>query len=217
MIGALGSIYRLCPTYPGYSLPCWSASDLLAQFNAYVVILHQYYQLFTSIFVTNSPDDVIFNAIAVLVLDIFVDSSFNRTRYFGIFLSSAILGNVMTLLMGLDYPSAGASGGIFGLFAATFAYRWAEEKRIDKSTLLLFIAIFASSSILPNVNWMAHLGGSIGGFIIGPLLYYALKNKLERYESISNSSVQTKLIVWTSILLIVIGSTIQFFFFAIGA
>jgi rhomboid protease GluP len=170
--------------------------------------------LFTSIFVTSSGIDVIFNAIAVLVLDVFIDSSFNHTRYFAVFFFSALLGNAMTLLMGPDYgPSAGASGGIFGLFAATFAYKWAEEKRIDRSTLFIFLAIFSSSSFLPDVNWMAHLGGSIGGFIAGPLLYYMLKNKLERYESISDSLLSSKIIVLSLILLMVVGSTVQFFYF----
>ncbi len=206
----------MCPTYPGVSLPCSFASDLLAQFNIYVLILHEYYQLFTSIFVTPSGEDVIFNAIAVLILDAFIDSSFNRTRYFAIFFFSALLGNAMSLLMGPIYLSAGASGGIFGLFAATFAYRWAEEKRIDRSTLFLFVVIFASSSILPNVNWMAHVGGSLGGFIAGPLLYYTHKGKLERYESVSDSLFSTRLIVWVLILLMAIGSTVQFFLFATG-
>ncbi|MGI0083496.1 MAG: rhomboid family intramembrane serine protease [Nitrososphaerales archaeon] len=181
-----------------------------------VVLEHTYFQLFTSIFVTDSAIDVILNALAVIILDAFIDSAFNHTRYLGIFFFSALLGNALTLLLGPIYSSAGASGGIFGLFAATFAYRWAEDKKIDRGTLILFAAIFVSSSIIPGVNWMAHVGGSIGGFIAGPLLYFALKKKLMNYESISDSAESTKLITWGLILFMIIGSAVQFYLFVTG-
>ena len=204
----------VCPVYQGIKLECLPATFYLAQTNLLVVDTQAYFQLFTSIFVTDSPLDVIFNALAVIILDAFIDSSFNRTRYFGVFFLSALLGNVLTLLMGPQYSSAGASGGIFGLFAATFAYRWAEEKKIDRGTLVLFAAIFVSSSILQGVNWIAHAGGSVGGFIAGPLLYIALKNKLANYESVSDSTKSTILITWALILLMIIGSSVQFYLFA---
>jgi rhomboid protease GluP len=192
-----------------------TAADLLAQDNNLVISYHAFYQLFTSIFVTYSGTDAVFNAIAIIILDIFLDSSFNRTRYFAVFFFSAFLGNILTLFIGNFFSivlSAGASGGIFGLYAATFAYRWAEEKRIDRGALIFFIAIFGSSLGF-DVNWIAHVGGSMGGFISGPLMYYALKNKLANYESISNSSPLTMLIVWGAIFLMIVGSAIQFYLF----
>lgn len=217
IVAVVGDGAMVCPVYQGIKLECLPATFYLAQTNILVVGAQAYFQLFTSIFVTDSTLgalDVIFNALAVIILDAFIDSSFNRTRYFGVFFFSALLGNVLTLLMGPQYSSAGASGGIFGLFAATFSYRWAEEKRIDRGTLIFFAAIFVSSSILQGVNWIAHAGGSIGGFIAGPLLYIALKKKLANYESVSDSAKSTILITWALILLMIIGSAVQFYLFA---
>lgn len=215
IIAVAGDGSSVCPSYLGAKLQCLPATFYLAQTNFLVVLAHTYFQFFTAIFVTDSYLDVIFNALAVIILDAFIDSSFNHTRYFGIFFVSALLGNALTLLIGPPvYSSAGASGGIFGLFAATFAYRWAEEKKIDRGTLFFFAAIFVSSSILQGVDWMAHVGGSIGGFIAGPLLYFALKGRLSNFESVSDSARLTKLIVWGLISFMIIGSAVQFYLFA---
>jgi rhomboid protease GluP len=214
IIGLVGDIVPVCPK----SIPSFCGSsnvtDLLAQNNGIVVYLHQYYQLFTSILVTDSPIDAGFNAVAVLVLDRLSDDTFNTTRYFLIFFLTAILGNILTLVQGPQYASAGASGGIFGLIAAVFSYSWAKENRLEITTLAFFLLVFIGSSFLiSNVNYIAHLGGAIGGFIAGPLLYQSLKPKLRNYEDISNSSALTKYLTMLLIFGMVAGSVVQFALF----
>src|ERR1700730_4995409 len=174
----------------------------MAQNNAIVIYFGQYFQLFTSIFVTDSPLDAAFNAIAVLVIDRIADDTLNKAPYFLIFFFTAFLGNIFTLLQGLNYPaSAGASGGIFGVIAAVFAYSWAKENRIELSTLAFFLLVFVGSSFLiADVNWMAQLGGAIGVFICGPLLFRTLKKK-ENELAVNKSSWLTNLATFTMILL----------------
>ena len=169
VIGIVGDLFTVCPQ----SLPsiCEKATYFLAQNNSIVVYLHQYYQLFTSILVTDNPLDAGFNLIAVLIFDRLTDDVFNKTRYFLIFFLTAFLGNLLTLFQGPIFASAGASGGIFGLIAAAFSYSWAKERRIEISTLAFFLLIFIGSSFLiSDVNYVAHLGGAIGGFI--QVLYF---------------------------------------------
>ncbi len=168
-----------------------------------------YWQLFTSIFITNSYLDAAFNAIAVLVLDFFLPDTFNNTRYFAIFFFAALLGNLLTLVEGPFYASAGASGGIFGVFAAVFAYGWAENNRIDFSTVVLFLALFFGS-LIGNVNWIAHLGGSTGGFISGPLLYYSVRESKTEYGMSTRSSRNSRVVLLLIILFMIVGSAIQF-------
>ena len=79
------------------------------------------------------------------------------------------MGNILTLLQGPNYASAGASGGIFGVFAALVIFSWLKDKKKDQPSLVLFIIIFLGSSILPDVNYIAHIGGAVGGFIAGGL------------------------------------------------
>jgi rhomboid protease GluP len=170
--------------------------------------------MFTSILVTDSPLDAGFNAVAVLILDLLTDPVFNRTRYFLIFFATAILGNILTLVQGPVYASAGASGGIFGLIAAVFSYSWAKERRIEVTTLVFFLAIFvASSFLISDVNYVAHLGGAVGGFIAGPLLYQSLKPKQSDFMGITESRKITKETILILILALVIGSIVQFALF----
>ncbi len=210
IIGVIGDQIVFCPA----AGPCTSgptATDLLAQQNN-LVFAGAYYQLFTSIFVTDSVLDVGFNAIAVLILDFFLPDTMNNTRYFIIFLASALLGNLLTLLEGPNYASAGASGGIFGVFAAAFAYGCAENKKVDLSTAVLFLALFVSSSFLVlNVNWVAHLGGSIGGFILGPLLYFSVRQTSQGgYGLSAKSSPTTITLLLLIVSLMIVGCIIQF-------
>jgi len=191
-----------------------NATVFLEQFNILVVNYHQYYQLFSSNFVTDSFEDAVFNAIAVLILDRISDSTqFNLSRYMCVFLFSAIVGNILSLVAGPFLLSAGASGGIFGLYAAIFSFSWAEEKKIDRATLGIFLIIFIASSLLPNVNYYAHLGGAIGGFITGPLLYQILSPKIQSYSDSSKSSMSTKVIVSLVVIAMVLGTILQFYFF----
>ncbi|MHB8566275.1 MAG: rhomboid family intramembrane serine protease [Nitrososphaerales archaeon] len=212
VIGAIGTSITVCPP-PSAFQHCGPATFYLAQNNGYVIYFHFYFQLGSSVFVTNSIEDVAFNALAVLILDRLADPSFNATRYFSIFIASALMGNILTLLEGPYYLSAGASGGIFGLYAAAFSYHWAEEKKIDIPTLGFFLMIFITSSFLfSNVNWLAHVGGSIAGFIAGPLLYYYLRNNLATFGSASQSLPISRLIAGALIAAFFLTVTLQFLF-----
>ena len=212
ILGLVGDQYNVCPK----SIPsvCATATYFLAQNNAIVVFLHQYYQLFTSIFVTDSPLDAAFNAIAVLVIDRLTEETLNKSRYFTIFFLTAIAGNLFTLLEGPQYPaSAGASGGIFGIIAAIFAYSWARERRVELTALVFFVLVFVGSSFLiSDVNWVAHLGGAVGGFICGPVLYLSLKNRQNDLD-VSRSSNLANVLVAAVLLLITVLSAVQFWLF----
>lgn len=212
IVGLVGDSFNVCP--PSIQNSCETATIYLAQDNGLVVYSHQFYQLFTSTVVTDSPLDAGFNAIAVLILDRLTEDNLNRTRYFLIFFSTAILGNLLTLLQGPNYASAGASGGIFGIFASLVVFSWLKDKKVDQPTLVLFIIIFFGSSILPDVNYVAHIGGAVGGFIAGGLLYSVVKPTLMEYSFAYKSNPKT--VLSTAILIFLVGilSITQFFLFA---
>ena len=211
VIGLFGEAINVCP--PSIQDSCTYATNYLVQYNGLVVIQHQYYQLFTSTLVTSSLFDAGFNAIAVLILDRVTEDSLNKTRYFLVFFLTAILGNILTLLQGPNYASAGASGGIFGIFAALIMFSWLKDKTVDQPSLVLFIVIFIGSSILPDVNYVAHIGGAIGGFIAGALLYEAVKPTVTEYSFAYDSNPKTVVAVAVLIFLLVAASIAQFAFF----
>lgn len=208
--GRIGDAYEVCP--PSIPDSCLNATVYLAQNNGIVVYLHQYYQLFTSTLVTDYTPDAGFNIIALLILDRLTYDNFSKAEYFLVFFFTAIVGNLLTLLHGPFYASAGASGGIFGIFAAIISYSWIKEKRIERVTLVFFLIVFLGSSFfLQNVNWVAHLGGAIGGFVAGPLIYYFEGPGSETLNSSTNRHLNT--LTGSLILVFTIGSAIQFLLF----
>ena len=168
-----------------FSIAAWGVSVdgtpltlFLVQFNI-AVYLGAVWQLFTSIFVVVpfSPIgplgifDAIFNTIAVIWLDGFLSHAFRKWDYYGVFLVTALVGNVASLLNGPSAASFGASGGIFGLLAGAVARDFAVEHRLDYNLLAWFLAVFIFSSFaLSYVDWQAHFGGAVSGLVLGYLL-----------------------------------------------
>jgi len=152
--------------------------NFLVQYNLWVYA-GAYWQLLTSLFVViplgaAAPlgvADVLFNAVAVILLDGLLSHAFRETEYYTVFIFSGLAGNITSLLSGPNVVSFGASGGIFGLLAGAVAQDFAVERRVDYNLLGWFLAVFLFSSIaLPSVDWLAHLGGAASGFVAGYLV-----------------------------------------------
>ncbi|MEM0122487.1 MAG: rhomboid family intramembrane serine protease [Saccharolobus sp.] len=137
----------------------------LEQFN-YLVLHGYYYEIVTSIIITNSFTDFIFNFLSMYVLYLIFGAKAGKNEYV-IFLISGILGNVLTVIFYSPLTlSSGASGGIFGLLSYYTFYDFISKGNLGLYGLLFLIAIFGISDFLfPNVNVIAHVGGVIGGII----------------------------------------------------
>jgi rhomboid protease GluP len=158
----------------GVSIDRIPLTDLLVQSN-FAVYAGLYWQLFTSLLVVipniSGLADVLFNAVAVIWLDGLLSRAFRGGEYFVVFVLSGLAGNLASLLGGPNVASFGASGGIFGLLAGAIAQEFAVEGRVDYNLLGWFLAVFLFSSFaLPQVDWLAHLGGAASGFVVGFLL-----------------------------------------------
>ena len=140
-----------------------------------------YWQLFTSMIVAPplflAIADVMFNAFAILWLDRILSSAYAPAAYYATFLLSGVAGNIVSLAAGPLLSSFGASGGIFGLLAGALTEDFVTEKRLDYSLLIWFLMLFVFSSfLLPQTNWLAHLGGTICGASVG----YCLGRRVPR-------------------------------------
>jgi membrane associated rhomboid family serine protease len=86
-----------------------------------------------------------------------------------VFFASTIAGSLAVLLLGSSSFVVGASGGIFGLFAALFVVNRGFGG--NNVSLLVIIGInLALGFIVPNVAWEAHVGGLVAGFVVTTLL-----------------------------------------------
>ena len=161
-IGAAGAFIQV------YGVPLYV---ILIQEN-WAVSQGAYWQLFTSLIVA-TPDiggvaDVMFNALAVVWLDGMIAGQLTPREYYATFVLSGLAGNLASMLDGPSVSSFGASGGIFGLLACAVVADYAAEGRANTGLIAWFLLVFLISSFaLPNVDWLAHLGGTFFGAAAG--------------------------------------------------
>ncbi|OOM74376.1 rhomboid protease GluP [Clostridium puniceum] len=106
---------------------------------------------------------------------------YGAKKYFIIYIISCITSSLLSYLMSPYSISVGASGGIFGLMGALLAFAIIEREKIEKKYLssllqIIIINLFIGLSI-KNIDNFGHIGGLIGGMLIGYIIYRTSKNK----------------------------------------
>ena len=118
---------------------------------------------------------ILFNMYALYLLGRPLESLFGGARLLVLYLLSVLGGSVAVLAVSFVLPGTflqaviGASGGVFGLFAATFV----AQRRLggDVRPVLLVIALnLGITFVLPGIAWQAHLGGLAAGAVAGWIL-----------------------------------------------
>lgn len=153
-------------------------SDLLRQWGALTirdVAAGQWWRMFSVVLLHGSVMHLAFNGYALFYLGGMLEAWQGRLRLGALFVFSALTAS--TLSLWIHTPpllAVGASGAIFGLIGgvAAVVLRWrrAFPARMQQDlkrwlgTILLYNALFL---VIPNIDWAAHLGGLIGGFVLG--------------------------------------------------
>ncbi|HEX8600059.1 MAG TPA: rhomboid family intramembrane serine protease [Chloroflexia bacterium] len=147
--------------------------------NHLVVFEGQWWRLFTVMFLHNGLLHMLSNGYALYVIGTEVEGLFGRRRFLAIFFISGLAGSVASVAMSpFNIPGVGASGGIFGLIGALGVYfglhrsLFGARGNIQFWNIIFIVVInmgFGFSGILPIDN-SAHLGGLIGGVLIGYIL-----------------------------------------------
>jgi membrane associated rhomboid family serine protease len=137
----------------------------------------QWYRLLTSAFLPGTGGlgfaDILFNMWALAFVGPGLEQLLGRGRFLAVYLLSAIGGGVMFYwIVPQNQPALGASGAIFGLFAAWFVV--SRRLRLDTRGIVLLIAVnLAFGFIDSNIAWQDHLGGLIVGAAITAAYAYA--------------------------------------------
>lgn len=154
------------------------------QVNGLVLYDGAYYQLFTSMFVHATIIHLTGNMLFLLIFGLKAEETFSLPEYLAIYFIGGLAGNLLSLVMGPDFSSVGASGAIFALFGACVIYdRRAIGQSIIGALIFAFFLLVLSSG--PNVNYLAHIGGLGTGLLIGYIL--AVIHKPEARNKISYS------------------------------
>lgn len=160
-----------------------------AMFPPYLIGRHQYYRLFTCMFLHFGYVHLAYNMLALFLLGEYVEYSFGKARYLILYLLSGLGASCFSLVFALlkanDVVSAGASGAVFGVIGALLYIVIHHRGRFYNITLpklLLMIGYSIFSGLTSaGIDNAAHLGGLITGFLLAVLLYRKKGDKL--YEN----------------------------------
>jgi membrane associated rhomboid family serine protease len=168
---ALAAIFFVLTEFAGLRQPIFEA---LAQVNV-LVDQGDWWRLFTPVLLHASLTHILFNMWALWVLGPQIERGVGTWPFVGAYLASAAVGGAFAYFMGSPADVAvGASGAIFGLFGIWL--NWAVRRRntaygpaLLRQIGFLLLLNAALPLLIPNIAWEAHLGGLIGGFVIGEL------------------------------------------------
>lgn len=133
-----------------------------------------YYRLITSAFIHIGIYHLLANMYSLFILGPNVEHFYGRGKYLCIYLYSAIMGSLFTMVFQGASISAGASGAIFGLLGALlyfgYNYRGYLGNRLINQLLPVVIINLAISFLVPGISAAAHIGGLIGGVAVSFML-----------------------------------------------
>ncbi|MSY61985.1 MAG: rhomboid family intramembrane serine protease [Actinobacteria bacterium] len=136
----------------------------------YLSATNQWYRLFTVALTHGGLLHLGFNMYALLVLGNPIEEAFGKNKFLIIFFASLLSGSLTSSYFASIYSaSVGASGAVFGLFGAMIVV----GKRIgaDIRSIVVIIGLnFVFGFALGGVDWRAHLGGLIGGYITSQIV-----------------------------------------------
>lgn len=163
LITVISGFYLACLLLPGLEEHLY--------LNRYLVFNNgEYWRLLTVALTHGGLMHLFFNMYALLVLGNTLESAIGRNKFLAIFVISQLGASFASIYFGaINVVSVGASGAIFGLFGAMVVI----SKRFGLETKQVYVIVginFVIGFIFPGIDWHAHLGGLISGFIAASVL-----------------------------------------------
>lgn len=127
----------------------------------------QPWRIVTGLFVHSSFFHIFFNMWAVWIFGRMLENILGTWRFVALFFLAGLGGDLAVTLLSPQTPVVGASGAIFGLFAAFFVIQ--RSLGYNAVQLLVIMGLNLIVGFLPgtNISWQAHVGGIVLGFITG--------------------------------------------------
>jgi len=162
----------------GFPEDMWVPARFGAIVPAYILEDGQWHRLFTAMFVHFGAGHFFANVMGLVVFGTRVERYFGRVAFCVIYILSGLLGSLFSLYFTTGY-AAGASGAIYGLIGAVFAYTRLTGRSIELMNwyiLFMFIGVgIAMGLMTPGVDNFGHLGGLVGGLAIGAAMVGLLR------------------------------------------
>ncbi|CAN5408088.1 hypothetical protein BH23ACT6_BH23ACT6_24440 [soil metagenome] len=153
----------------------------------------------------HSPRSILhlaFNMFALYIIGGYLEPMLGRLRFVLLYLISALGGSAGVVLLatvptGWLTATVGASGAVFGLFAAVLVLNW----RLGRETggiIALLVINGVLGFILPNIAWQAHLGGALTGAVLAGVL------ALTAAPGRDKAAVRKRMLMWPGFVLVTV-------------
>lgn len=132
----------------------------------------QWWRLLTPVLVHGGLLHIFLNMYILYIYGPNVEEIFGTARFVAIFLITGFTASALSYAVPPDNPSVGASGAIFGIVGALVAYLYRRRHSTVMAQYLRGMGTFIAINIVfgflfPNIDNMAHLGGLVGGVLLG--------------------------------------------------
>jgi membrane associated rhomboid family serine protease len=134
----------------------------------------QFWRLFTAMFLHAGILHIALNAYFFYLFGRTVEGSFGRTWMVVIYLVSGFVASVASYTFGpVTTLAVGASGAIAGVFGAFIAYAYRRRHMaMHAANLRMALTVIVLNAVIAfgyrgRIDWRAHVGGLIAGFVIG--------------------------------------------------
>ncbi len=172
-------VFLIMATGSGFS------TESLLGFGAFsydrIVNYHEYYRLFTCMFLHGSLGHLVANMLTLYIFGRVLELTTSHVNFLATYFLSGLSANVVMLLFPSNAVMVGASGCIFGLIGATLVLTFYFKRTIFG---LNFSAIFSIalinifySIVVPEISLAVHTFGLIFGMLIGFVYALDIKEK----------------------------------------
>jgi membrane associated rhomboid family serine protease len=140
---------------------------------AYVAINHEYWRMFTVMFLHESFFHILFNMVALWFLGEYTEAILGHVKFLVLYLVTGLAGSVLIVLLAAPLGvTVGASGAIFGVFGALIAYAFLNRHRDYMARamfgqLMFWLALNVVLGLTEKgLSWQGHVGGFVTGIVL---------------------------------------------------
>ena len=132
-----------------------------------------WWQPVTSMFTHVELLHIGFNMLALFFLGPMLETVLGRARFLAVYLVSGMAGSAAVMLLSNPHGQTfGASGAIFGLMGALAVVALKVHGQVQ--SVLMWIGLnLVFTFTISGISWQGHIGGLVGGIIIGTAMVYA--------------------------------------------
>jgi len=156
------------------------------------------------------PLHLLLNGFALWSIGREVEGVLGRWRYGALLALSTLAASVGVLWLTPVAPGAwdgttvGASGAVFGLLGAGVLLEHRRGRRVGRQVVVL-VVLAVAGFLLPGISWQGHVGGLVGGLLVGAVLVLAPRAHRTRWQVLGLVAVLAVLVVLVLLRWAVVG------------